>query len=564
LLTFEDSARIVLHPLLSEFLIERVRESTRHSTDAIVVPLIDTLMNSRRWDECLVVAEALPGSSTFASAILKNSLQEQLNNGRAATVRRWVALARYANLNDPIVELAEAEIALLAGDFDRALAVGSHVATRRTSRDVRSRAELVAGRAAHLADQRSAAMKWFRAAEASARSRQVRAKAIWGQVIVAHDEETDAFEGTLERFAQANDGTIEHQSRLAHGRVLFALANGDIHEAIEGAEKAASLVAEENCDPFARLAALNQLPWMLGYAARYDEAERAASRVIADAEAEGIDFALNDGLLAKARALVGMRRFADARDVLNRVMSRLRSEPDAWTSGDLAISQARIQISIGDLDRARDHLAFDLDPRAPLSMRAEFDAYRALIEAASGRLDNALAWVERSFRSARIEARALAWMTEDVISLERQCDERRRLSGIDRVLKSGCLDAIVIACRAQPALVRRIVIEGTHREALRALLLSCGDRPLAGAAGLEIPRVTRPAARLSPRELEVYELMIQGRTNPEIAKSLFITESTTKVHVRHILGKLGVRSRVEAVRAWRPAGPSDSSVGDAD
>ena len=49
----------------------------------------------------------------------------------------------------------------------------------------------------------------------------------------------------------------------------------------------------------------------------------------------------------------------------------------------------------------------------------------------------------------------------------------------------------------------------------------------------------------------MYELIVQGRTNREISQILFIAESTTKVHVRHILEKLGVRSRVDAVRAWR-------------
>lgn len=41
-------------------------------------------------------------------------------------------------------------------------------------------------------------------------------------------------------------------------------------------------------------------------------------------------------------------------------------------------------------------------------------------------------------------------------------------------------------------------------------------------------------------------LVAEGRTNAEIARSLYITEVTVKVHVRHILGKLGVRNRAEA------------------
>jgi DNA-binding NarL/FixJ family response regulator len=42
----------------------------------------------------------------------------------------------------------------------------------------------------------------------------------------------------------------------------------------------------------------------------------------------------------------------------------------------------------------------------------------------------------------------------------------------------------------------------------------------------------------------VYELLIQRLTNREIARLLFIEESTVKVHVHHIYDKLGVRSRV--------------------
>jgi DNA-binding NarL/FixJ family response regulator len=58
----------------------------------------------------------------------------------------------------------------------------------------------------------------------------------------------------------------------------------------------------------------------------------------------------------------------------------------------------------------------------------------------------------------------------------------------------------------------------------------------------------RSRQTLSPREQQVYDLLIQGRANREIAKALFISESTTKVHVRHIFEKLGVHTRAEAAR----------------
>jgi non-specific serine/threonine protein kinase len=51
---------------------------------------------------------------------------------------------------------------------------------------------------------------------------------------------------------------------------------------------------------------------------------------------------------------------------------------------------------------------------------------------------------------------------------------------------------------------------------------------------------------LTAREREVLGLMAAGRTNREIAAALFITQRTAATHVTHILGKLGVGSRVEA------------------
>ncbi len=51
---------------------------------------------------------------------------------------------------------------------------------------------------------------------------------------------------------------------------------------------------------------------------------------------------------------------------------------------------------------------------------------------------------------------------------------------------------------------------------------------------------------LTPREAEVLELLAEGRTNRQIAETLFISESTAGVHVSNILGKLGVANRVEA------------------
>lgn len=65
------------------------------------------------------------------------------------------------------------------------------------------------------------------------------------------------------------------------------------------------------------------------------------------------------------------------------------------------------------------------------------------------------------------------------------------------------------------------------------------------------------AAEMSPlteRELEVLRLVANGKTNREIAESLFVSENTIKSHLASVYSKLGVRRRTEAVMVAVSAG----------
>jgi len=63
---------------------------------------------------------------------------------------------------------------------------------------------------------------------------------------------------------------------------------------------------------------------------------------------------------------------------------------------------------------------------------------------------------------------------------------------------------------------------------------------------IRTPELPEP---LTPREMDVLRLLAQGQSNKEIARSLDLVEETVKSHVRHILAKLGVQSRTQAVLA---------------
>ena len=78
-------------------------------------------------------------------------------------------------------------------------------------------------------------------------------------------------------------------------------------------------------------------------------------------------------------------------------------------------------------------------------------------------------------------------------------------------------------------------------------------RPLCSRAKYSVLRVAAHLAEhmgeeaLTPREVEVLRHLAGGNRNRDIAEQLFISEETVKVHIKHIMEKLGASDRTQAV-----------------
>jgi DNA-binding NarL/FixJ family response regulator len=184
-------------------------------------------------------------------------------------------------------------------------------------------------------------------------------------------------------------------------------------------------------------------------------------------------------------------------------------------------------------------------------MEGEVRSIRALALAGTGAIEEAEAEIAASESiSTHLEARGLRAFAK-VLAADRRGDHVARSQQLELALVeshvAGNADSFVVAYRLAPELLDFVVNTGFALSDFLLRPLVTYDPRLAEKAGLN-QRDARiaPSTPLTDREAEVLDLLRQGMSNREIAQTLWIAQSTAKVHVRHIFEKLGVRTRTEA------------------
>ncbi len=539
-----------LHPLVREFLLVKLGEEAAATSK--VRGAVQACVGAGQWDHAFDLARRF-GLADVIPSILTSSYKPLVRTGRFGSLDRFSAELRAApSLPPDEVDLIDAELALRDGLFSLALELASRSQNQLPRESpLRSRAGAIAGGAAfQLADYDRSETAFERALEEAEDDVDTN-EALHGLAIAATYGERPSVDS---RIAALGDLADRSRSPLNIARyaisIIARMRIGDGFREGPYFDDAAR-VLDQISDPRARTSVLLTLSYALGLQCEYHRASLLCQRMIGEIESYGLEFARPHGQWNMAFVKLGLRRFHEVEQLLQSIEATVLDRPLGHHAMNVSVLRAR---SLMQLARAAEGLRlvrYDSEHRAAPAMHGEYLATRAIGHALLGAHDDALEAANvADATSISSEVRVLAEGARAIIAAsdgDAACAARL----ITEAQRRQTWDPVVCCVRASNTLAACLAGQDHLRPILQRLYSLSNDQGLARKARMRSPAHGNIGALLTPRESEVLELMAEGYRNREIADAFVISQSTVKIHVRHVLEKLGVRTRTEAVARYR-------------
>jgi ATP/maltotriose-dependent transcriptional regulator MalT len=541
-LSTEHSAE--LHPLAREFLLQKLSEDP--GWEEVVRGAIQKAVAIGRWDRAfeLILRFKL---LDMVAPILEAAYRPLTRSGSLGTLSSFATAVRVApTFPPPVVDLVEADVAYRDGSYGLAVDIAARVLAQLPAGHVlSSRASAIIGQSAYTQADLERAQAAFRLAYESSQDGEDEAEALYGWALASIQGESGDPAWIISRLAERR--LLSPLDLVRHGIAEIArrhFAEG-FRDGLPIEECLHALNQVE--DPRTRSSFAAFGAYLAGVRADYQRALQLIQIAEREIDAFSLDFARPHAKWNSALILLGLRKFGAADRALQAVEDIARSRPLGYHILNARILRSRLALETGQEKVALQSVHLPADDAAIPSIHGEYVATRGLVLAVLGQDSEAIeaAGLAESMTRA-IEVRVLAQAVRAV------CGAREDNPGPAQDLwnlaaKLGAWDPVVAAVRSCRRLAETLAEIEEVRPGLAALYERSNDLALARRAGLRARSSRQPEEILSPREVEVLELLKRGFRNRDISNALVISDSTTKAHVRHVLEKLGVRTRTEAV-----------------
>jgi LuxR family transcriptional regulator, maltose regulon positive regulatory protein len=544
------------HPLVRRFLLRTLESRDPARWSALHDEAIADARAGGRVADSIELALAARRLE-LAAELLAESATDLIAAGQLETVERWLVALGDAAEENPRIRLARAEVLLRRGEPFAAAELAEEVAAALPAGDPNAaNAWRLAGAAHHVLSDPERALYCYQRAADVATATADRVTALRNVISLAAEVDEGSLEERVEQLAAVAGDDLDARLQLLPARVFLASRRDSLAPLWSLAEPLLTRV-DEAVSPTTRTTFLRAAAYLAVARADYGRGHQLAERALLTCE----EFQLGQSkralcLCSRAAADIGRRQLGRAEAALEELPS-LAIEHTEVLIGERRNLQTKLLLARGDLERALAVVAHSAE--GPV---AEQRGLLAVAAAAAGDLVRARAEVEAASSGlSLIEARSYARFAHVIIRLvEEGPTPAVRAAASELVAYADAaeiLDAFVIAYRAYPPLVELVAGDPAVAPVVSAVLLQANDHALARRARIrlaDVPVTDSLVEALTPRENEVLRLMAEGLGNREIARRLFISEKTTKVHVGHIFDKLGVESRVQAVLAAQRLG----------
>jgi LuxR family maltose regulon positive regulatory protein len=544
------------HPLLRAFLRRKLEVEDPELYRELADRAIESARSAGRWEEAFDLAMQIDRADAAAD-ILEESTPDLLAAGQSELLQRWLDDCGELGVEHPGSNIARSELLIRQGRCSEAGGIARNLAMQLPPDDRRkSRAWYLAGLASHLLSQEPDALEAHLQAMRFASTAQEQSDALWG----AHLAAAELGIGDARRYLSEMEALalpdLAFRVRVATGQLGARMASGTLQRVTSIFEPLVPLI-DHISDPMVKTSFLTRVAETQIIRAQYEAALEYATRALVIAQSLHLDFAVGLCLFPRVAAEIGLRKFGTARRTLKMLARITVAREDPYLEVARQVAHLRLAIS----NRHHQFEEMDLPAYAwanvQASVRAEYLSLRGLRAAGRGDVESATRLAREAQRLAGgVESRFNARFAELIADLT-QSDRGELPTDVLAPLVIECADAeafdsLVLACRMDPRIAASVRRDPDAGGILRRILLRSGDHAIAARTGLTAEEVgvadqAYLRAVLTRREGEVLELLSHGMSNAAIAARLVISESTVKVHVHHILEKLGVQTRLQAV-----------------